>query len=257
MKDRAGGPDGLLPRHLTYLLEPALDRLAQIFTQCENLGEWPTQVRHWKVCFLSKATAQQGTVASLGDVRPISTGPTAYRIWASMRHQHCKGFLDGLLCQDQAGCNSLAVQDLLLTMENRYPAQRWPFAMALDLQKAFDSTDWSLCLGLVKHAGLHPNMLNLLEDQWGKHERWLTYRGVVDPHPLSHTAGLPQGDPWAPTAMNVLMAVASRYVLSREPRSRSLLYLDDRTLVAQSRESGGSGKCNAGLGSFVSEYQAS
>ena len=108
--------------------------------------------------------------------------------------------------------------------------------MALDLQKAFDSTDRSLCLGLFKHAGLHPNMLNLLEDQWGKHERWLTYRGAVDPHPLSHTAGLPQGDPWAPTAMSVLMAVASRYVPSREPRSRSLLYLYDRTLVAQSRE---------------------
>ena len=36
--------------------------------------------------------------------------------------------------------------------------------------------------------------------------------------------------------MSVLMAVASRFVLSREPRSRSLLYLDDRTLVAQSRE---------------------
>ena len=78
MKDRAGGPDGLLPRHLTYLPEPALDRLAQIFTQCENLGKWPTQVRHWKVCFLSKATAQHGSVAGLGDVRPISIGPTAY-----------------------------------------------------------------------------------------------------------------------------------------------------------------------------------
>ena len=125
-------------------------------------------------------------------------------------------------------------------MENTYPAQQWPFAMALDLRKAFDSTDWSLCLGLFKHAGLYPSMLNLLEDQWGKHQRWLTYRGAVDPQPLSHTAGLPQGDPWASTAMRVLMAVASRYVLSREPRSRSLLYLDDRTLVAQSREALGS-----------------
>lgn len=233
MKNKAGGPDGLLPCHLTYLPQPALERLAQLYMQCESLGKWPT---HWKVVFLSKATTQPGKVAGLGDVRPISVGPTAYRARASLRLQHCKGFLDGLLCQDQAGCNSLAVQDLLLTLENTYPAQQWPYAMPLDLQKAFGSTDWSLCLGLFKHAGLHPKMLNLLEDQWGQHERWLTYRGAVDPHPLKGCAGLPQADPWAPTAMSVLMAVAARYVRHQEPHSRSLLYLDDRTLIAQSRE---------------------
>ncbi|CAL1143382.1 unnamed protein product [Cladocopium goreaui] len=90
-------------------------RFAQILQTCENIGRWPTQVR-----------------------------PTAYRIWAAIRLQHCKSFVEGLLCQDQAGCNGLAAQDLLLTMENKYQAQDWPYAMALDLQKAFDTTDWTV-----------------------------------------------------------------------------------------------------------------
>ena len=54
--------------------------------------------------------------------------------------------------------------------------------------------------------------------------------------PAQNTAGLPQGDPWSPIAMSALMAVASRFVLSQEPNARSLIYLDDRTLVATSRQ---------------------
>lgn len=236
MKDKAGGPDGITPRHLTCLPQLAIDRFAQILQTCENIGRWPTQVRHWKICFLPKATTRKGVVAGLGDVRPISVGPTAYRIWAAIRLQHCKSFVEGLLCQDQAGCNGLAAQDLLLTMENKYQAQDWPYAMALDLQKAFDTTDWTVCLKLLKHAGLQAPILKLLQDQWDHHERWLSYRGAIDPAPLKNTAGLPQGDPWSPIAMSALMAVASRFVLSQEPNARSLIYLDDRTLVATSRQ---------------------
>ena len=107
MKDKAGGPDGITPRHLTCLPQLAIDRFAQILQTCENIGRWPTQVRHWKICFLPKATTRKGVVAGLGDVRPISVGPTAYRIWAAIRLQHCKSFVEGLLCQDQAGCNAM------------------------------------------------------------------------------------------------------------------------------------------------------
>lgn len=39
------------------------------------------------------------------------------------------------------------------------------YAMALDLQKAFDSTDWTVCLKLLKHAGLQAPILKLLVDQ--------------------------------------------------------------------------------------------
>lgn len=63
MKDKAGGPDGLLPRHIMLLPEAALDRLAMLYNQCEHIGKWPAQVHHWKVVFLSKTTAQQGSVA--------------------------------------------------------------------------------------------------------------------------------------------------------------------------------------------------
>ena len=44
MKDKAGGPDGITPRHLTCLPQLAIDRFAQILQTCENIGRRPTQV---------------------------------------------------------------------------------------------------------------------------------------------------------------------------------------------------------------------
>lgn len=145
--------------------------------------------------------------------------------------------MDSLLCPEQGGTTGLGVEQLLLDMELGYPATEWPYAAALDFQKAFDTTNWDLCLKILKHAGLPITVEHLLRDQWEGHSRWLSFRGAVDPTPLEKAAGLPQGDPWAPICMSVLLAVAARHVKSQEDQAQTFLYLDDRTIVARSWDS--------------------
>ena len=221
----------------------------------KTLAVGPRRLRHWKICFLPKATTRKGVVAGLGDVRPISVGPTAYRIWAAIRLQNYKSFVEGLLCQEQAGCNGLAAQDLLLTMENKYQAQDWPYAMALDLQKAFDTTDWTVCLKLLKHAGLQAPILKLLQDQWDHHERWLSYRGAIDPAPLKNTAGLPQGDPWSPIAMSALMGRCQSF-RPQPGTKRQVLNIFGRQDISRHKPTGLEPSAS-GLGSSVPKHSSS
>lgn len=236
MKDKSGGPDGVTPKMVTLLPEDAICRLAQLLMACEHQRCWPAPTRHWRIAFIPKSKAN-GCIAGVSAVRPICVGATLYRLWAAIRLQHLRPFLESLLIPEQGGTSGLGVDQLLLTMELQYPAEEWPFAAALDLQKAFDATNWQLCLGILRHAGLPATVLQLLEDQWKGHRRWLSFRGAVQSTPLDSAAGLPQGDPWSPISMSVLLAVAAKHVKSQESQAQTLLYLDDRTIVAKTWES--------------------
>lgn len=135
------------------LPQDALVRLAEML-MFERKGKWPEQITHWKVVFLSKAVKSQGQIAGLGDIRPISVGPTIYRLWATIRLSHCQEWLQGLTCNNQGGFVKVGVQDPLIAMEQVYSPGQWSYGATLDLSKAFDSTDWTLAVQFLRHAGV-------------------------------------------------------------------------------------------------------
>ena len=79
-----------------------------------------------------------------------------------------------------------------------------------------------------------PQVLNLLKDQWCTHVRWVSFAGAVHESPLQGCKGLPQGDPLAPICVSLLLSLPARHATSVAPDSASLLYLDDRSLLARS-----------------------
>lgn len=190
---------------------------------------------HWKVCFLPK-NRTDGAIPSLRDVRPISVGPVVYRIWSSIRLQHLRNFLSQSLLKGQAGFLGPDVQSVLLTLDLDYVAEQYPYAVALDFAKAFDSTDAQLCIRLLQHIGVPKRVTTLLQSQWTGHKKWITFRGAISKTPMQNTLGLSQGDAWSPICMSLVMAVAGKYTSRIEPSSKSILYIDDRTIIAPSRE---------------------
>ena len=235
MRKKATGTDGVAAEFLTWLPQPPLIRLCQFLHACERQGIWPEPLLHWKVCFLPK-NRTDGTIPSLGDVRPISVGPVVYRIWSSIHLQHLRNFLSQSLLKDQAGFLGPDVQSVLLTMDLDYVAEQYPFAVALDFAKAFDSTDAQLCIRLLEHVGVPKRVTTLLQSQWTGHKKWITFGGAISKTPMQNTLGLPQGDAWSPICMSLVMAVAGKYTSRIEPSSKSILYIDDRTIIAPSRE---------------------
>lgn len=85
---------------------------------------------------------------------------------------------------------------------------------------------------ILIYLGLPDRILGLLRNQWQEHFRWVTFAGSVHPTPIQGAKGLPQGDPWSPIAMSLVLMLAKRRADSLIPTSRSLLYLDDRTILA-------------------------
>lgn len=143
---------------------------------------WPEPLLHWKVCFLPKNWTD-GAIPSLGDVRPISVGPVVYRIWSSIRLQHLRSFLSQSLLKDQAGFLGPDVQSVLLTLDLDYVAEQYPYAVALDFAKAFDSTDAQLCIRLLQPIGVPKRVTTLLQSQWTGHKKWITFGGAISKTP--------------------------------------------------------------------------
>ena len=110
-----------------------------------------------------------GTTAQLGDVRPICVGPTIYRLWASIRVKQVQDLLLPHLPPDQTGCAGSGVHDLWLEMEFDYEATQWPYAVTMDLSKAFDATNFDICLQLLQRAGVPQKILTLLCAEWTYH----------------------------------------------------------------------------------------
>ena len=175
---KATGLDGVSARMLSQLPDHAIDRLIDMLHQFEEEGSWPEELLQWKLVFLPKV-ARRGKIPLGNQLRPISIGPVIYRVWSAVRLQHVRGFLSQFLLPNQAGFQGPGVQDLLLSFELEYTAQQFPMAAALDFSKAFDSTDHVICTNLLSTLGTPPQIVRLLEAQWGNHVKWITAGGAV------------------------------------------------------------------------------
>ena len=231
LKKKANGPDGLSGAMISLLPQPALIRAAQILNLFERRGTWPRALLEWRIVFLPKQKA--GNVARLDEVRPICIGPTLYRVWASLRLDQMKPWLASFLGTHQAGgVGGPDVTTLLLTMELDKTSEAYPVALCLDYSKAFDSLDIDLAINILERIRAPSRVVRLLADQWRRHRRWVTFASCVAAAPLTGTRGLPQGDPWSPVALALTLLLPLRQSQRTVPAACSLLYLDDRTLLA-------------------------
>ena len=232
---KAGGPDGFTPQMIAWLPDEALTRLADLLNLCEREGRFPDDMLHWKIAFLPKK--RQGKIASLGDVRPVAVGPIVYRLWARLRLQAVRDALSTCLLHTQGGgVRGQDAQTLVLSLHLDFPQDVWEYGVMLDYSKAFDSTDWSLCVSLLRRIHMPEAIVALIEYQWRNHLRWLSFGGAVHRTPLKGCKGIPQGDPWAPVVLALLLSLPAMQVRSQVPDADSLLYVDDRSVVAKTRD---------------------
>ena len=58
--------------------------------------------------------------------------------------------------------------------------------------------------------------------------------GICRSSRLRGARGLPQGDPWAPVALALLLSLPAQHVKEVTPGADTLLCVDDRTVLAKS-----------------------
>ena len=154
-------------------------------------------------------------------------------MWASLRLKTLGPVLSSCLeNHPSGGITGHDAATLVASFQLEFPDQDWQFAACLDYAKAFDSADVSLCLELLSKIGFPEQVLALIRDQWCSHKRWLSSAGATAKEPLLHAEGLPQGDPFAPICLSLLLALPARHVASVANDSKTLLCV--RTLTAKS-----------------------
>ena len=106
--------------------------------------------------------------------------------------------------------------------------------MSLDFAKAFDSCDWQLAIPLMIKAGLPSKIALCVQAMWASQKRWFSFGHCIAKNPLTNICALPQGDPWAPCAMALMLAPAIRKISEEIPDVFQVTYMDDRTALFRS-----------------------
>ena len=215
MKGKAAGLDVFSPDCLLSFPEAGLSQLADFLNHCESEGTWPECLTQWKLI--------------------IAVSGAIYRAWGRVSLLQMSSHLARALQPWQAGgAEGVNPEVLLLAAEADFSRETHSYAVALDYRKAFDSCDYPLALIGLKAMGVPETVLILLENQWKRQVRWVTFAGVTCPEPLELCAGLPQGDCWSPLGLAAVLAAPRQDAARKAPGTECLLYLDDRTLLSTS-----------------------
>ena len=234
MAHKATGPDGISAQHLLSLPEEGWERVTQMLNRFETLQTFPAAVQHWKVVFIPKGNAPEGVSAD--QMRPLSVASIIYRLWARCRIKQCNEVVERHLAPLQA-TTQLDPEIIHLVLRGECPASSYQYGLALDYKKAFDSVNIELGLHLLERVGLPQNVLGLLSSQWRNQTRWLSFAGAIHAEPLVKVPSLPQGDPFSPLTLALILSCPAKRCARLFPMVKCALYLDDRTLTSRNVES--------------------
>ena len=210
---KATGLDGLSVADFKALPLPAINSIARLFHDILTQATFPEPWLNIKVTLIPK----KGGDIALKDLRPLSTAPVAYRIWA-------KSLL--ILCS-HAGANI-------------HPCSVGGIGLAIDTQKFFDVIPHALAARCLTEIGVPP----VVVFAWLKYitsiRRYISIHNSIADKPLTADRGIPQGDP-----ISMLAAAAALGLwlndLNRIPSSPSdeaWVFVDDRLLFQEVTEQG-------------------
>ena len=112
---------------------------------------------------------------------------------------------------------------------------RFRSGVSLDFKHAFDCVDLALKKGTFEEVLPAPCKIwsRLLLFQWQTSSRWVGYGSCLHSASFKSSCGIPQGDPCSPLVLAVHEQVCQAI---GEQNMMMCIYLDDRTIIADSKE---------------------
>ena len=173
--------------------------------------------------------------------RPICVMSSLWRAWSCtwIRTGIVRDWTAMVFPKEVAGGipNSLGAEVLASVVDHQLLVGK--FGASLDFKHAFDTVDLRMMRSaLAKAVPVQlQNWINLVFEHWCRMNRWIVNDGCVHAESICSATGLPQGDPAAPLVMNLLIAVCMEKVnvACEDPSLLNVTYMDDRTLVSNSR----------------------
>ncbi len=215
--------DGLHPRHINGLTDPALTGLAYTFRCFEALGQWPK--------------SEQAVLTALipntdGGLRPIALFRTIFCIYATYRSHIVKQWAVKL---PDAQCNNSAgrwVGDSTWRMQIRAitSTARKFIEFLLDVRKAFEHVQRGHLLqeATINGYPLVDMLASITSYNW---PRYITCEGLLA-EPIVPKRGIPVGSAFATFELWNLLRTAIMNLQIAHPLSTICLHVDDLCLTA-------------------------
>ena len=228
---RAGGADGWQGSHWAALPEQWFDRLAAVWNRVLAGAPLPASWASVRVAALPK----EG-----GDYRPLALASLAWRLGSSCLLKQLRAWFAGWLPPQLLGGvpgRSADQGHAVLAAElscKSTPAARWAGCKA-DVRKFFDTLSPEIAIRVFEHCNAPKEVVRLLRMFYMNQQRWVAVQGHFHRAALQ-TGSLLQGCPWSPVLANCCMALWVTQVTAAAPSVQVQVFLDDRTLLARSRD---------------------
>ena len=223
----APGPDGITSDDLCHLASEHLDQLAALFNAISYGAPIPEQWCHARLVTIPKAC---------GGPRPLTVLNVVYRTWARGVARELSDWslpwFDACVVGGIKGTKPASVTAALFSsrLSEAFLRKQPMYAAFLDTSKCFDSVILN-SFDEVLRAFQAPEPFLHITQMW----RMLQRHVWVDSEPTGVTIcptdlrGIPQGDPLAPLALNLIMHCWVKNLPQRPLESK--VYLDDRGLL--------------------------
>ena len=230
-KDSAG-IDGMSTKFLKRISEEIAQPLSYIINQSLFSGIFPDRLKIAKVIPLYKNNDE--SEQNFQNYRPISLLTAISKVFEKVMNLQITQYLNvnGKFAPNQYGfrknhSTELAATELLDRLTQDAMNEQNPFAIFIDLSKAFDTLDHEILLYKLKRLGIHGNRLAWFRSYLTNRTQYIEMNGIVS-ETLPIITGVPQGSLLGPT----LFLIYINDISKASSFFNFICYADDTTLVS-------------------------
>ena len=224
------GHDNISTKLLIRIISSIAQPLAIIINQCIMNGVFPDKLKIAKVIPLFK----KDDPSKFSNYRPISLLPAISKIFEKVMQHQILNYFDknNIFYSSQYGFKpehscELAALELVDRLHDYIDKNNDPFAIFLDLSKAFDTLDHNILLQKLSFYGFDMTAIKLCESYLKNRQQYVVYDNSSSDI-ISLDTGVPQGSVLGPLLFiiytNDLPTVSNKFI--------PIMYADDTTLVS-------------------------
>ena len=238
-RHKAGSTDGWSGLELALLPHNVWAAIHQIFRIFEDGEFFPSNWAAIRQIHLRKPKPGRDSDGAINaaDLRPISIMSCFWRVFisAKMKGPEMSNWYDSSLAVQQYGCRRKRDSVQALTPLAVAWAQNHILG-SLDLSQAFDRIRPSLAVDFLFHSGFPSKFGRAIRSLWQTQTRCLQYLQNSSRDLARVTESIPQGCPFSPWTLNVILAFPLQYISNLTPRAKHIVYVDDRSFAAATAE---------------------
>ncbi len=243
----AGGVDGHHGDEIAVLPEEVADRFYEVTKSWRRRATAPKMMHNIIQASLQKANKEP----DVANLRPLSIFSCWWRVFeaSTLQTQWFRRWRSAIGTEEVA-CRESA-EEIAAQVATKFAELE--FLAALDYSKGYDHMRSDISGARMKEAGVPTELIDVLTKVWGDQRRYISFDGYVNDKVLTTSTAHPQGGPWGPAIMQLLMIAGvlctkqmeqeargkdAEESLEEQPRKRQRL-APDKARKADGRSDGG------------------